>query len=443
MGDKPKRNWYSILMIFMCIELVLKAAISFRAAGKAIYTMLSQFKAVKDQSIPSHKTICRWLTKLGLYKLNCPKEQADDWALVIDNSIQAGTTKCMMILGVRLSKFRKKPLTFEDMEVLGIEFHSTTSSEVVCKALEKAQKRVGKVIEVCADDGPDLRGGINCFCEKYGATRIYDIIHKIGVFLREFLETNEEWKLFATAAAEAKKKMQQTPAAHLAPPNQRTKSRYLNIDILARWSLDVMVALESKNHPDKAILEKYCGWIRQHIKLIKQLNQFDVINRRVRQHIREKGISSTTGQEIEEMLEAELTLQEFNTDACQYAGKLIDFCHQQSALVPQGKVLIGSSEIIESLFGKLKSFEQDQSKEGFSSLVLVTAACVGKIDMAVVREAMTQVTTADVKAWTNEWIGTTLLSKRRRSLGAWRRKKKNRKVVPELTGVSLETAEGF
>jgi hypothetical protein len=45
---------------------------------------------------------------------------------------------------------------------------------------------------------------------------------------------------------------------------------------------------------------------------------------------------------------------------------------------------VGSSEVIESLFGKLKSLEQDQSKEGFTSLILGDAACVGKADADIV-----------------------------------------------------------
>ena len=90
MGKKASRRWYPILMIVMCIKLVLQAAISFRAAPKSIHIAFSQFAAVKNQAIPSYKSISRWLTQVGLYKLNRLKEQADDWALIIDNSEVVG-----------------------------------------------------------------------------------------------------------------------------------------------------------------------------------------------------------------------------------------------------------------------------------------------------------------------------------------------------------------
>lgn len=443
MGEKAPRRWYPILMIIMCIRLVLQAAISFRAAPKAIHIAFSQFAVVKDQPIPTYKSIARWLTQIGLYKLNCPKEQANDWALIVDNSIQIGTQKCLVVLGIRLSKLKGKALTFEDMEMLIMELHNKSNAKIVCKALEKARKRVGKVAMICADDGPDLRGGIVQFCRDYGAGRVFDVTHKIGTFIKKILEKDPEWRAFSSGAAEAKKKMQQTRAAHLVPPNQRTKSRFLNIEILVHWGIDVINALETPNHPDKELLEQYCGWIRQHTELIKRLNQFDLINQNTRKHIREHGICTTTGDQVEAMLEAAMKPLQFNMEACEYAGKLIDFFHEQSKIVPEGHVWIGSSEIIESLFGKLKCLEHDQSKGGFTSLVLGVAACVGKIDVDVVREAMIRVKTTDVDAWANEQIGSTLISKRKRALGGWRKRKQPKEIVHELAGIILGEAVGF
>ncbi len=444
MGEKAPRRWYPILMIVMCIKLVLQASVSFRAAPKAIHIAFSQFAAVKYQEIPTYKSVSRWLTQVGLYKLNRLKEQANDWALIIDNSVQIGSHKFLVILGVRLSKLQGKALAFEDMEILLMEIHEKSDANSICKALERAQKKVGKVATVCADDGPDLRGGIVLFCKKYNVGRVFDTIHKIGTFLKRLLGKDREWLAFTSAAAKAKMRMQQTQAAHLTPPNQRTKSRFLNIEILVCWGIDIIMTLENSKHPDKALLEKYCGWIRKHRELLERLKQMDLINKKVRQHIRENGICATTGDQIDTLLEKAMELSNFNEQACEYAGMLIDFFHEQSKVVPIGQVWVGSSEIIESLFGKLKSLEQDQSKGGFTSLVLGIAACVGKVDADVVSAAMRQISTADVDTWTKEQIGTTLLSKRRKSLGLWRRKKRTKKnVIHEQAGVSLMGVAGF
>ena len=59
-----------------------------------------------------------------------------------------------------MSKLESWPLTFEDVEVVLIELHDEGGQQAICQMMEKAQERVGKVVSVCADDGPDLRSGI-------------------------------------------------------------------------------------------------------------------------------------------------------------------------------------------------------------------------------------------------------------------------------------------
>ena len=44
-------------------------------------------------------------------------------------------------------------------------------------------------------------------------------------------------------AAKTKKQLQQTSLSHLKPPNQRSKSRYMNIEILLRWAIETLKIL--------------------------------------------------------------------------------------------------------------------------------------------------------------------------------------------------------
>ena len=196
------------------------------------------------------------------------------------------------------------------------------------------------------------------------------------------------------------------------------------------------------------MFENYCGWLRKYKRLIERLKQLALISGETRQYIREHGVNSVSEEHLEIVLKTALDSLPFNMEACEYAGQLIDFVHEQSKIVPEGQTWISSSEIIESLFGKLKCLEQDQSKGGFTSLVLGMAACVGKIDVDVVKRAMVEVRTKDVNEWTRKQIGETILSKRRKSLGWWRKNKKaknknSKKVIRKLTGISIGEAMGF
>jgi hypothetical protein len=82
----------------------------------------------------------------------------------------------------------------------------------------------------------------------------------------------------------------------------------------------------------------------------------------------------------------------------------------------------GSTEILESSFGKLKEIEGDQSRSGFTSLILVWAALFGTTTSEVIRQALTEVPVKLVKAWGRTNLGPTIQSKRTKLAHALRTK---------------------
>jgi hypothetical protein len=75
--------------------------------------------------------------------------------------------------------------------------------------------------------------------------------------------------------------------------------------------------------------------------------------------------------------------------------------------------LLGSSEIIESVLGKTKRLEQDQSKSGFTGLALGAAAMLSHTTQEVVTKAMETVSTKQVIEWIKEELGQSVQSKRK------------------------------
>ena len=62
-------------------------------------------------------TVRCWLMRLGLYALLRPLEQANDWAYLIDHTVQIGTVKCFAVVGVRFSQlpYPRRCLQREDL----------------------------------------------------------------------------------------------------------------------------------------------------------------------------------------------------------------------------------------------------------------------------------------------------------------------------------------
>ena len=70
----------------------------------------------------------------------------------------------------------------------------------------------------------------------------------------------------------------------------------------------------------------------------------------------------------------------------QFADHLTGSLLSQSKGIKFGECFIGSSEILESLFGKIKYMEREQRAFGFTSLLLAAMAAVGPLDEKNSRE---------------------------------------------------------
>ncbi len=77
--------------------------------------------------------------------------------------------------------------------------------------------------------------------------------------------------------------------------------------------------------------------------------------------------------------------------------------------------LLGSSEVIESVFGKLKRLEQDQAKSGFTGLLLSAGAMVSTTTKEVIQKAMETVPTKKVLDWCKKNLGKSVQSRRRKA----------------------------
>jgi hypothetical protein len=83
-------------------------------------------------------------------------------------------------------------------------------------------------------------------CQEFTDTVfVYDITHKAATILKRELSTEEKWNEFTRLATSTRKQVQQTQLAAIAPPNQRSKARYMNVEPLIKWGLDKLYLLDN------------------------------------------------------------------------------------------------------------------------------------------------------------------------------------------------------
>ena len=425
----PFHHTYSVGHIGLFISLVLSAAASFRCASHALALFMAYLRACMSLplSCPSWSCGRLWLLRLGYYKLKRPKAHGDDWVWIVDHTVQLGPEKCLVILGIRLSRlpYPGRSLRHEDMEPIEVVPVKKSNGEIVYQQLEEAIARTGVPRQIVGDEGSDLKKGIGQFCQEHADTIFtYDIKHKTAAVLKHELEDDEAWKKFAGLAVRTKQQVQQTSLSFLAPRNQRSKARYMNVDILIDWGQDILHflatyhqrAAENCEHGsvhDNAdewpqIMEKV-GWIQEFRAQLKEWGALLKIIETTVHFVRTEGLYRGAYRDLEKRLVG--------------AGKtprtkkvhsiLLSFVAEESCKARPDERLVGSSEVLESVFGKLKYLEGDQVKSGFTGLLLSIPAMLSTTTGEVIHQAMEMVSTKKVLDWCHKHIGKSLQAKRR------------------------------
>ena len=104
---------------------------------------------------------------------------------------------------------------------------------------------------------------------------------------------------------------------------------------------------------------------------------------------------------------------------------LLGFVREESFKAKPNERLVGSSEVLESVFGRFKQLEHDQVKSGFTGLLLSLAALVSTTTTEVIQTALETVRTKQVTAWCNNTLGKSVQAQRREVLIAPQNRNKN------------------
>jgi hypothetical protein len=161
---------------------------------------------------------------------------------------------------------------------------------------------------------------------------------------------------------------------------------------------------------DRELVEEKLGWVRDFRVQLQDWSELFEMMTTAESFIRHHGLYPGVRLTLEKHV---LPLPAQTERTQRLRCELIAFVTEQEAQVRPGERLLGSSEIIESVFGKMKRLEQDQSKNRFTTLLLGLGALVSTTTSAVIQKALETVPTKQVEIWRQQTLGQTLQSKRR------------------------------
>lgn len=401
------------------MKLFLKG-VSFRGCSAAIEVLEDSLPSF--HAIPAPNTTQSWLLRLGLYELTRPKEKADDWVFLIDHTIQLGSFKCLLIVGVRISVWMKldRPLAHEDLNVLTLEPLEQSNGEIIFEQLNTAAALVGPPAAVINDHGSDIVNGVQKFTENNPVTRAcYDIAHQAAIILKHELEADHRWEAFTTHCGQTQPKIKQTELAHLAPPTQKVKGRYMNLGPLITWGEKLLALLDTPKYArpsDQNLrrLHEKLGWVRDFRRALRDWNDIHRVTDHVLSYARKEGYHAKADEQLRTQLDTIVRTR----SGRRVAKALEQFVKEQSAGLKRGESLPASTEVLESLIGKGKRMQGQHSREGFTKMILGMAATVGTLTQSRIVQALQIVRNVDLHKWCEEHLGRSLTAQRRQALPA-------------------------
>lgn len=403
---------------FVVQELILSARTGFRAASRVVGSVAGMFGL--NWEIP-HPTTCRaWLQRIGLFQLLRPKKMTNDFIWIVDHTVQIGQEKCLVILGICL---RDMPalgtaLSLSDLQLLNLLPVIHSDMQVVFEQLESTAKITGVPRAILGDHGGDLHGGVKLFSESHPeTTSLYDMTHKAATLLKSRLNKDTRWISFCSQAGQTKVKVQQTELAFLMPPSQRSKARYMNLASLLRWGRAILSVLDERpetvlRHATAERLEEKYGWLREFRRDLALWSEYQVLLEESVDEIRRHGYSRLSAYQVSLRVQPHVQ----TIAGRELKDQVLSFIAHESASLAPGERLPGSSEALESSLGKLKSFEGDFDKSGFTGLLPAFGALIGKLTPETIFEALVSVPGKKVQQWIKQHLGQTFLSKRRLAL---------------------------
>lgn len=394
------------------VSLVIDCHAPLRCAAGALGFFSAE--TGRRAAAPDASTGRLWLLRLGLWALRRPMPAGGDWVWLIDHSVQVGQCKCLVVLGARSRAMPAgRPLSHADVELVALVPMVGSTKEAVAACLEGAAARTGAPRAILDDHGADLHGGVELFRRGHpGTVELYDIKHKAACLLKAHLRGDGRWDGYATRLGQTKFALQQTELAFAAPPSQRTKSRFMNLAGLVAWGRGALALVDAPSLPgppgvSAERVRAKLGWLPEYRAALDQWSAYHAVIRAALDFVRVRGLSVGAGSELARALPVA------PGEAGVLREELIAFVTQESSKARVGERLPGTTEVLESCFGKLKALESDQSKGGFTPLVLSLGAMVSKWTTDGIREALERCRVRDVRAWRDQMLAQSVRSQRR------------------------------
>jgi hypothetical protein len=387
-----------------------------RSAIKVL-KLLNELFHLGLEDIPCHNSIRGWIEKSGYFTYTHSelKSSGVPYGGIIDESMQIGSEKLLLSLGVRADKSNESALRMNEVEILDISVERSWTGSLICDRLKAIGARMDNApVYVISDNASIMNKGIR----EGSLIHLRDVGHTLAMFLERQYKDAPDFLSFMKDLASVKNREIMRPIAYLLPPKQRIIARFMNLTPCLDWAGKMLHHFDELSKGEQLIFE----FLKNHSPLIKELNEIVVVFNRISQSRKEKGLShesvNTSIRELIPLIDSPFPRISKAVKEC------IGYLQQEAGkLSAEKSVWHLSSDILESIFGVYKERKSPNALNGVTPYVLMLplltksnpeSGCL-QVDF---KKALESVFLRDIDKWAKDNLSENLVVKRRNKLKA-------------------------
>ena len=382
---------YPAEMICLAVFMVI-AGCSYRASARTLgfYAKLMgwNFKA------PSHTNVRNWVLRCGYGSMQQTAQRSSgDFVAIVDESIQIGKEKLLLILGYPLLKdqCRTQALKHADVQVLGMSMRSSWAGEKIAEFVQDRLTKLNSVnlVRVISDQGSNL---LNAW-SRLGLQHVSDCTHMMMNQVKELFGSDSELDELCRQIGKLRQRWAMTDYACFLPPTMRDKDRFCRIFHLLDWldRIDAYWNQLSATEKQHLAFTRSVAWLRRRCSQVRQLVELTA------QVLKKRGLSETSHQYWQQQISKYLDKQPVVTQQARSFIKGVEAYFQSHAHIyaDQDQVLC-CSDVIESIFGRYKN---KGGMKVMSADILSIALYRQEITVDFVRQMLGNVSEQEVRQW--------------------------------------------
>ena len=409
-----ERHKYKDGIVSLCVSLVCGCGLGLRSAVKVVALLNDLFHLGLDE-IPCYNSIKGWIEKSGYSTYTHSELKSSDvsYGSIIDESMQVGSEKLLLSLGVNADKTDEIPLRVNDVEILDISVERSWNGSLISNKLKEITTNMGRApAYVISDNASIMNKGVR----ESSLIHLRDAGHTLAMFLERQYKDAPDFLSFMKDIARVKNREIMRPTAYLLPPKQRIVARFMNLAPCLHWAKRMLYRFDQLSEEEQRVFK----FLKNHSILINELNEIIEVFNQISQSLKEKGLSHKNAQANIKKL-APLVNSPF-TRVSKAAKECVNYLQQEAGkLTAQDSAWHTSSDILESIFGVYKKRKSPNALNGVTSYVLMLPLLTksdpksGNIRMDF-KYALESTFLRDIDKWTKENLSENLTIKRKKML---------------------------